>query len=349
MHSSALNATRTLERFCSLALSLVVISFIFFTNLEYKRTLLTYPFTWRDLLAGRGAAPDQYRVGVIFIGGFLHQASHGRLALRYCLTLLDFGFLVVGVFAMYAVLTGGRWYRAAEPAMKAATLFLALLMLMYYLPWTLWYQKPETIANFAALASASVLLSGKYKLGPAGMGVGLVLVSAYLATVRADAAFALNAGMLLATLLPGAPCLPFTRKTQALVAAIGITLDLGIEFYIKHVLFPTNVFIYPIIQIRGNFTIPLNGFCFAIALAPYLLFLVWSRREWTILEGWERVLIAASLVELILFIVVALVDEVRLFLPFPMALLPSSAALFCRRLVKTPHREDLPEWGSQEA
>jgi hypothetical protein len=34
----------------------------------------------------------------------------------------------------------------------------------------------------------------------------------------------------------------------------------------------------------------------------------------------------------------ALADEVRLFLPYPMALLPTSAALLCRELTRTQQR-----------
>jgi hypothetical protein len=44
-------------------------------------------------------------------------------------------------------------------------------------------------------------------------------------------------------------------------------------------------------------------------------------------------LIVASVIEFLLFFVVAKVDEVRLFIPFAMALLPTSAILLCRELI----------------
>jgi hypothetical protein len=252
--------------------------------------------------------------------------------MRHTLTLLDGLSLLVGIASTFFLVTQTRFYRKASLERRCATQLLAILLLLFYLSWTSWYHKPETMANFASLALASVLLSGRLRI-PAGVAaIGLVLLSLYLGTIRADSGLALNLGILLLT-LPGGRAPALGRSLQALAGGAGLMAVLGAQFYIKNILYPGNRFSDPLFELLRNLRSPVALFCVAVAFTPYFLVVFLAWRRWRSLEVWEAVLVVASLLEFLVFVVVALADEVRLFLPYPMALLPTSAALLGRELM----------------
>jgi len=210
---------------------------------------------------------------------------------------------------------------------------LVILLLLFYLSWTFWYHKPETIANFALLAIAAALMAGLCKIPKLLAALGLILISVYLGTIRADSGLALNLGLLFIALLPGGRFLALGRITQIITGVIGLGAVLGVESYIKYVLYPQNPFSDSLFQLVTNFKSPINLFCVIFALTPYFVIVALSRKYWRELEAWECILIIASIIEFIIFFVVARADEVRLFIPYAMVLLPTSAMLLCRQLL----------------
>jgi hypothetical protein len=327
------DAGRALRRFVALFAALIVCSYSFLTYWEYSREFYADPAGWNALLAGQGTAPQQYRIGVLFAAHFLSLLAHGHLAMRHTLTLLDGLSLLIGISATFFLVRQTRFYREASLERRCATQFLAILLLLFYLSWTFWYHKPETMANFAALGLGSVLLSGRLRI-PAGIAAaGLVLLSVYLATIRADSGLALNLGILLLALVPGGKAPALGRRLQALAGGAGLIAVLGVEFYIKNILYPGNRFSDPLFELLRNLRSPVSLFCVRVSCAPYFLVALLAWRRWRTLEAWEAVLLVASLVEFLVFVVVALADEVRLFLPYPMALLPTSVALLGRELM----------------
>lgn len=329
-------------RFLSLfALSAIVISYTFFNSQRYRLDWLGDPNEWNLLLAGHGTAPAQYRLGVLFVAGFINHASHGHLAVRYCLVLLDFIFLAIAVSASFASFSASRLYSTAEPAARAVMQCMAFAILLYFMQWTFWYHKPETIANFALLAVAGFLLTGRSKFPPLLLSAALILLSAYLGTIRADSSAALNAGLFLAAFLPSALRSPLGRTLQAVTGVLGAGVTIAVEFYIKHFLYPTNPFSDPLFVVLRNLKDPSAIIDPLIALLPFLLFLYFVRSVWKSLEPWESALLVASLVEMAFFLIVAHTDEVRLYLPYTMVLIPTAAAVFTRRLLAIPSPEPL--------
>jgi hypothetical protein len=298
----------------------------------YSKEYYAFPNAWSELLAGHGTAPAQYRIGVLFVAGFLSRLSHGHIAIRHGITLIDFVFLAIGLPVTLALVSKTHFFRSKSYAVQCATYFAAILLLLFYLNWTLWYHKPETIANFGSLAVAAALLAGWRRLPGLLAALGLILISAYLATVRADSGFALNLGILLTMLLPGNVARPSGRSLKAAAGMLGLLTVLSVEYYIKHKMFPDNPFSDPLFQLVRNLKNPLNLFCVIFALSPYLVVVRLAGKHWSRLEEWERALVVASVVELAFFFVVAKVDEVRVFLPYAMVLLPTSAALLCHEI-----------------
>ncbi|HWZ50911.1 MAG TPA: hypothetical protein VNW54_05555 [Granulicella sp.] len=327
---------RLLRRFVFLFAVVIVSSYSFLSYWEYSKEFYLDPTGWSKLLQGHGTAPQQYRVGVLFVAHFLSALTHGHLAMRHTLALLDLLFLVIGVVATFFMVARTRLYGEVSHVHRCALQFLALLLLLFYLSWTFWFHKPETIANFASLSVAAVFLSGRLRIPAPVAAVGLLLVSIYLATIRADSGLALNIGVLLLALLPTGKALPLGRVLQGLAGGGGLIAVLGVEFYIKNVLYPSNRFSDPLFELLTNLKSPFTLYCVCIALAPYFLIVFLALRRWKTLEAWESALLVASIVEFFIFMILALADEVRLFMPYPMALLPSSAALLCRELTGVP-------------
>jgi hypothetical protein len=325
----------------------MVLSYSFFSYWEYQREFFANPLGWHNLLSGHGTAPQQYRVGVLFVANDLSLLTRHHLKIRHALALLDALFLLLGVTVTLFLVTQTRFYRAASQTRRALTQLVAILLLLFYLSWTFWYHKPETIANFASLSLAALLLSGVLRVPRAVLAIGMVLVSVYLGTIRADSGLALNLGVLLTACLPGKRTLPMGSLWQGGVGGLGVLAVLSVQGYLKNVLYHTNPFSDSLFQLTGNLHSAISLFCVGTALAPYFLSAWLARRRWQTLEGWEQTLLLASGIEFLIFVVVARADEVRLFLPYPMALLPTSAALLCRMLTEsgegireTPGSED---------
>jgi hypothetical protein len=142
----------------------IIGSHSFLSYWEYSKEFYSDPAGWNRLLEGQGAAPQQYRVGVILVARSLSLLTHEHLAMRHVLTLLDLLFLGVGIATTFFLVRQTRFYHAAAPVRRCVMQLLALVLLLFYLSWTFWYHKPETIANFASLSVAAVLLSGKLRI-----------------------------------------------------------------------------------------------------------------------------------------------------------------------------------------
>jgi hypothetical protein len=314
---------------------LMVSSYSFLSYWEYHREFFADPVGWQTLLLGHGTAPQQYRVGVLFVANDLSRLMRHHLQLRHALALLDAVFLLLGVTVTLLLVTRTGFYRGASQLRRALTQLVTVFLLLFYLSWTFWYHKPETIANFASLSLAALLLSGVLRVPRTVVAIGMVLLSVYLGTIRADSGLALNLGVLLAACLPGKRALPMGRLWQGVVGGIGVLAVLSVEGYLKNVLYPGNPFSDSLFQLSSNLHSAISLFCVGTAFAPYFLSVWLARRRWQTLEGWEQILLLASGIEFLIFVIVARANEVRLFLPYPMVLLPTSAALLCRMLTES--------------
>ena len=314
-------------------LILIIGSYIFLSYWDYSKSFYQNPNEWKDFILGHATAPAQYRIGVVFPAHFLSRLSHGHFAMRHTLSLLDLFFLTIGIVAIFSLISRMQVYRKSLFVEKCMMQLIAVSLLLFYLSWTLWYHKPETIANFGSLAVAVGFTAGLYRTPKLLSAFGLILIALYLGTIRADSGFAFNLGLLIVALLPEGKNLHLGRVLQICTAIIGLAAVIGAEAYIKYVLYPHNPFSDSLIQLGTNLISPINLFCVIFALAPYFLIVWLATKSWKNLEVWESVLVIASCIEFVLFFVVARSDEVRLFIPYAMALLPTSAVLINRSLL----------------
>ena len=326
-------ADKRLRRFTAIALAFIVAGFTFLSDERYGREWYMYTQSWLDFLAGKGEAPAQYRIGVIYFANFLSGLTGGHLPLRHMLAVLDGVLLALAGTVVFYLISRSKTYAERAIAPRVAIVGLAFTLLLYYMGWLFFYHKAETVTNFACLIVAAALVAGKPRIPVGPAACALVLVSAYLGTVRADSGFALNVGILVIAILPGTQELPLGRWLQFATGIGGATAVLGVEYYIKHVMFPTNPYPVSKFQLLYNLTSFNSLVCVAIALGPWMLTVWLASRSWSRLEGWERMLVVASLVEFAMFFVVAMANEVRLFLPYAMALIPTMSVLLVENLV----------------
>lgn len=320
------------RRFVAIPMMFVVAMFTFLSDERYSREWYEFRPQWDAFLAGKSDAPAQYRIGVIYLANFLSGLTHGHLALRHMLALMDGIFLAIAGTILFYLISQTKTYLQISLASRVAAIGFSFALLLYYMSWLFYYHKAETVANLACLAVGAALISGRPRIPVAMAALGLVLVSAYLATVRADSGVALNVGIIVVSLFPGDRILPLGRWVQAVAGIAGIGVILAVEYHITHRMFPNNPYPDSKFQLIQNFTAIPKILSVLIALGPWLLTTWMAMRNWRRLEGWERALVVAATFEFAVFIVVAMANEVRLFLPYAMVLIPTTTALILHEL-----------------
>jgi hypothetical protein len=322
------------KKVVSVLLSLVVLSAGFLDYWSYSQAFHSEPGIWMDVVGGTASAPNQYRIGVIDTAYFLAQHTH--LALRHTLAVLDVIAAFVAVFALFLVLRRSAVYRGAtlEGRWFGAAGFLVLVQ--FYLAWLLWYQRPETLSTAGILALTLLLLA---ETVPGGVGtavVGLLVLAVVQGFVRADVAFALHLGILLVCLTPLGRGFALSRGLQAGTSAVAMLIVLGVQLWLMRQAFPqANYGSTPVFQLIANLSSPDAWIPFVLFMGPFA-WTLWmaGRRKFQMEAGGVAVLVGA-LIFLGMWVVVGRVQEVRIFLPFALALAPLTIEIAMQRFLHT--------------
>ena len=215
-----------------------------------------------------------------------------------------------------------------QPVGLGAAVFL--LLVEYYLAWITWYQKPETMASCALLAATVWLLSVPLPL-PRGMaigggGAGMVLLAAMQGFVRADVAFAIHLGVLLLCFAGPANAFALPRGLQGAISLTAVLTSGGIQYYLMHVAYPDARYAPGrVFQGLVNIAYPLRLVPFALFMLPYAWLVVQQFRKRCGEEPAPLALLGGSAIYLALWWALGNFDEVRIFLPYGLALVPLTA------------------------
>jgi hypothetical protein len=218
------------------------------------------------------------------------------------------------------------------------------ILIQFYLAWLLWYQRPETLPTAAILALALLLLTVNSPLpegigtvgtvGMVGTAIGLLLLTVAQGFIRADVAFALNLGILLVCLRPAGKGFALPRGVQAGTSVVAMLLALGIQYDLMKRVYPqANYGDTQVLQLFLNVGTPAG-------YAPFLLFLLpvgWTavtlaRRRYQAAPAGIGMFTAAVLF-FGMWVTVGKTAEVRIFLPFALALAPLTVELAMQRFV----------------
>jgi hypothetical protein len=318
------------KKVVSVLLSLMVLSAGFLDYWSYSQAFHTEPGIWMDVVGGTANAPNQYRIGVIDTAYFL--AEHTHLALRHMLTVLDVVAGFVAVFALFVVLRRSALYRRASLAGQWFGAAGFMLLVQFYLAWLLWYQRPETLPTAAILALALLLMTVPLRVGIAV--IGFLVLAVTQGFVRADVAFALHAGILLVCLTPLGRGFALPRGLQAGTSVVSLLMVVGTQYSLMRWMFPQASYgNTPVFQLFTNLSSPVSWIPFVLFMGPF----AWT--VWMVVRRRERMeaagvgILAGALIYLGMWLVVGRVKEVRIFLPFALALAPLTVELAMQRFL----------------
>jgi hypothetical protein len=180
----------------------------------------------------------------------------------------------------------------------------------------------------------SVKLPRPEVVGTIGTAIGLLLLAVAQGFIRADVAFALHVGILLVCLTGAGKRFALPRGVQAGTSLVAVLLVLGIQYELMKRVYPQATYgKTQVLQLLWNLTSP-SGY------APFFLFLVpvgWTvvmvaRRRYRVETPGIAMLMAAA-VFFGLWITAGRIKEVRIFLPFALALAPTTVELAMQRFL----------------
>jgi hypothetical protein len=324
------------KRVASVLLSVIVLSAGYLDYWAYSQAFYKEPTIWMDIVSGTGDAPNQYRIGVIDTAYFL--ARHLHLGMRHTLALLDVIAGVIAVFALFLVLQRSAVYGRANVAAQWFGAASFVVLVQFYLAWLLWYQRPETLATAATLALALLLLAIRLPL-PEGVGrmaavAGLLLLAVAQGFIRADVAFALHLGVLLVCLTSAGKGFALPRGVQAGTSLVAVLLALGIQYYLMKRLYPlANYGHTQVLQLVYNLKSPQGYIPFLIFMMPLGWTVVMLARRRYRAGSAEIGMLAAAVIFMGMWVIAGRIKEVRIFLPFALALAPLTAELAMQRFL----------------
>ncbi len=288
---------------------------------------------WLPFVQGAGAAPEQYRIGVKMTAWWLVQ--HLSWEFRYGFTLMDVLAAIAGALLVYDLLLRRPAIRQSTTALQWFASAGFVLLVCYYMAWVGFFFRPETLPSFGLTACMAWLwtLRRDERGRPVLTICGLIAAAAAQAWIRADVPCALNAGILLASTVGTGRGLSISRRASIFTAAVCIAVAAGTQFYIMRVLYPHASYgNIPVFMVTHDLHQPLTYPPFLIFIVP----LAWSGfqawRQRAVLDTGTRGLLLGAAIYLVLWILLGKLDEVRIFIPFAVVLIPITMELAIRRI-----------------
>jgi hypothetical protein len=301
----------------------------------YGVAVKTAPSLWMSVVRGTADAPEQYRVGVVMAGYWISERL--RMPLSVVFAAFDLIASLTAALVLYRILEATEVYRRASTAMQwfGSASFLALTV--YYLDWTNWYQKVETLPTAAMVALMLWLVTPRGDGGARGrpwaIAVGLVALAAGMAVVRADVAAAVCGGIFLASATGISPRLAIPRAGAVATSLVGGLVAAGIQLYLMRVAYPHATYGgVHMFMLKYDFKRLTKWASWLIFTAPILWTAAQAGRRRFAGEGAAGALLLAGIGYLGLWVGVGRLDEVRLFIPLAMANLPLTVEMILRRV-----------------
>jgi hypothetical protein len=324
------------KRVVGVLLSVIVLSAGYLDYWSYSQAFYKEPNIWMDVASGTGSAPSQYRIGVIDTAYFL--ARHLHLGMRHTLALLDIIAAFIAVFALFLVLRRSVAYRQASETAQWFGGAAFVVLVQFYLAWLVWYQRPETLPTAAILSLALLLLAVKLPFSEEASRIGAVAGFLFLAVVqgfvRADVGFALHVGILLVCLTPGGSRFALPRAVQAGTSVAAVLVIAGIQYDLMKRMFPQATYgDTPMLQLFLNLKSPSEYIPFLLFLVPFGWTAVILARKRYRVGGADMGMFTGAVVFMGMWVVVGRIQEVRIFMPFALALVPLTVELAMQRFL----------------
>jgi hypothetical protein len=197
------------------------------------------------------------------------------------------------------------------------------------------------MASTAVLAATLWLLTVRLPWGKAASiavpSFGMLALAAMQGFIRPDVVFALHLGVLPVCLTKASNGFALPRGVQAATSVAAILIAGGIQFYLMHVVYPHASYgATPLFQLLLNLTHPLRWIPFALFMLPAVWVIKTIARGCSSAKAPDVALLAGSAIYVILWMIVGSMDEVRIFLPYAVALIPVTCACAIEQFVAVP-------------
>lgn len=310
---------------------LLVLSFMVARSLRHERLGMCNGFCRVNLGAQPPApAPEAYRLAIPALERAINILFHLKDA-TLSGTAIDFvcGFLTL--FLLYTIVVDGLPLAKEAIATRMAALGIFLAVIQFPLSFILALQRMETLP--AALFLAVALLSLTKAKTSRWWVVLLFLATAIQAFVRADIPFIFGLALMILSCC-GSLLEDFGSRTFNLLLGTGVVLISGsIQLYLQFVLMPHLPYATGspiVIQYNIKWNI-LN--IFLLAILPFLLLIVPAVKQRRRLSSVEVLAIGASLLYLPVWFTVGLISEVRIYIPYLLALCIVAARISASYLI----------------
>jgi hypothetical protein len=304
----------------------------------YSGTEHHQPELWLSLVQGTGFAPEQYRVGVRSAAWWMMQRF--GWGFRHGFAVMDIAASLLAIFLLYDLLLRKRAMRCASMAMQWFASASFVMLVCFYLAWLQFFGKPETLPSAGLAAVLLWLWSPRSEETASGsrqtmVVCGLLAATALLATIRADVACLLSAGMFLASVTRMGARMALPKRIAMLTSGACALLAAGIQLYLMRMVYPQTTY-GPTHWLMARYDLyrPLIWVSFVLFMVPVAWTGVQFWRQRAEEDGASAGLVAGSALYLILWVVLGKLDEVRIFIPFALALAPLTVELAVRRLAR---------------
>ena len=248
--------------------------------------------------------------------------------------VLDVLSSTLAVLLLHRVLQLSPVFRRATPALRWIGSAAFAAMILFYLNWTLWYQKVATLPTTGIVAVMLWLWTPNGRDGESTTPqwasalafIALIIMQAF---VRADVALFLCLGLFIISLTRTGDRLALSRKLARGVSLVGAVLAAGIQLYLMKILYPNATYgDVPAFMLKIDYSEPMLWFAFLIFLAPFIwtVYQVVQRRFSNDAAG--QAFMLAAIGYILIWVPLGRLDEVRIFIPMGMALIPLLAEVF---------------------
>ncbi len=246
-------------------------------------------------------------------------------------------FLVLfAVFVLFLVLRRSKVYRKAGPSAQWFGAASFLVLMQFYLAWVIWYQRPETLPTAAILALTLLLLAVPLRGGAVTAVAGFLVLAAMQGSVRADVGFALHVGILLVCMTPLGRGFALPRSAQAVTSFMALLLVVGIQFWLMRVAFPHASYgSTPVFQLVLNLLSMAGWIPFLLFMGPFAWAMWMVLRRRSTAESAGVAMLTGALIFLGMWVTVGRIEEVRIFLPFALALVPLTIEIALQQFLPT--------------
>ena len=311
---------------------ILVAAFAFLDYWAYSQQFRLNPESIAALASGTGLAPAQYRVGIIYAAKLILSFSHGHLSYRHSFAAFDFIFALSSILLTRSVLVRTRSFQEAPPFSQWLRIFILLGLSVYYLNWSMWYQRPETWACTLFVAASMYLLYAVRS----GFAVAacLITLAVVQGCIRSDVAILFHFALFVYVFFRGARGFLVNKGTLLGTSFFGGLISTAILWTLIHEIFPHATYgDTPVFQLVRNLS-PVQWIPAFLFLAPTLY--TYLRGTWggKSNEGPSDVLLLASVLYLASWAAVGRLEEVRIFIPFAFALMPQTANALAGRLTQ---------------